>query len=357
MAKYNLPTPKDYKKVLVFGDTHFDDAFNGQHVDYQASTLEVMEQIIGIYQAEKPDAVVLAGDLIGVATGRSKIKSRRYLKSVVQFLSAIGGATDSLYVVKGNHDYNVESDYNFLSDIGVFIAPTDDSDVLYLKPDDQPENQLFLHLRNYNQENKLLMNQEEDAKDYLQAKSDGVNVVVAHNDFYVKGQVEGYHDEDTAFELTQHSPFYGSDIVLTGHIHLPSLSTQSYKNTIGESCSFLNLGCPTRPSSTETYNKCWYVSLEYSEEEQMWDYQPHVMELKDFREEFIMTDDLLKNMKKIAEKDVAEDKERLEEVLDLLRNDNLSVDDSLQQIDLITVASQEERDLAKSYINRAKELI
>ena len=89
----------------------------------------------------------------------------------------------------------------------------------------------------------------------------------------------------------------------------------------------------------------------------MWDYQPHVMELKDFREEFIMTDDLLKNMKKIAEKDVAEDKERLEEVLDLLRNDNLSVDDSLQQIDLITVASQEERDLAKSYINRAKELI
>lgn len=356
-SKYNLPTALPFKKVLVFGDTHFDDVFNGQHVDYQQSTLEVMEQIINIYKKEKPDAVILAGDLIGVATGRSKIKSRQYLKSVVQFLTVLGGRNRTLYVVKGNHDYNVESDYNFLSGIGVFNAPEEGDDVLYLNPDPEksPDNQLFIHLRNYNQENNLLMNPEEDSKEYHQAKSDGINVVVAHNDFFIKGQEEGYHNPDTAFELQAHSPFYGADIILSGHIHLPSLQTQTFKNPLGETVSFLNLGCPTRPSSSETYNKVWYTVLEFDEQDKTWDYTPKIMELKDFREEFVNSDDLVASMQKLAGDDLATDKERLEEVLSLLRSDNLMSEDSIRQIDLITVASQQERDLAKEYIRRAQE--
>lgn len=355
-VKYFLPKPLKYKKVIFFGDTHFDDVFNGQHVDYQQNTLEVMEDILAIVKEEKPDVVILAGDLIGVSTGRSKIKSRQYLKHVIQFLTVLGGKNRTLYVVKGNHDYNVESDYNFLSGIGVFNEPKDDSDVIYLSPDDDPSNQLFIHLRNYNQENKSIIDQKLDDKEYRTAKANGINVVVAHNDFYIKGQEEGYHDENS-FELISHTPFYGADIIFSGHIHLPSLQPQSFTNNIGEQSSFLNLGCPTRPSSQETYNKVWYTILEYSEEDESWDYTPKVLELKDFREEFMNSDDLVKSMQKLANGDAKEDKERLEEVLNLLHNDNLMTEDSINQIDLITVASENERQLAKDYIMKAKELI
>lgn len=354
-SAYKMPEVRKGSKVLVFGDTHFDDIFEGKHKDYQANTMRVLEQFTKIYQAEKPDWVILAGDLIGVERGRSKVTSRRYLTTIVQFLTVLGHNQNRLIVVKGNHDFNVESDYNFLSGIKLIEEPSIGHDTLHLQPDkDDPSNDMFIHLRNYGNENESIIS-DEDEPAYKEAKQKGVNIVIAHNDFYVKGQEEGYVGDDS-IDLTTFAPFHGADIVLSGHIHLPSLRPIQYRcmNSDKES-SFLNLGCATRPSAEESYNKVWYATIEYDQDSKSWDYTPKPIQLNDYSREFVNSEELLDHVKKMVNNENEDHTEELTKILDILEdNDTLSLSDSLNQLDHIKVASPAAKKLARNYILKAQ---
>lgn len=256
----------DVNKVLVIGDTHFDDVYEGRHKNYYQNTIDVMVQILKVIAERKPDLVVLAGDLIGVRPGKSKVKTRTYLQQIIGFIRSLG---KKVIVVKGNHDYAEDSDYDFLSNIGVFTSA---KSLLYqvdiVPKDSKPDDRLRIHLRDYGKENLAL-----DIED----NKEGVNIVVAHNEFYIEGR-EYRRNGAEAIELSKHTPFFGADVILSGHIHEPSPSIEDFTNLEGESTAFINLGCPTRPSYSEQYNQVWFIEFEYKKEKS-WDFNPIVIDL------------------------------------------------------------------------------
>jgi exonuclease SbcD len=90
-------------KILHTSDWHIGKVLKGQsRLDEQ---LAVLAEIVSIAEAEKPDLVIVAGDLYETAAPTAETK-----KVVVRALTALRRHSDSVVAIAGNHDHGAEID-------------------------------------------------------------------------------------------------------------------------------------------------------------------------------------------------------------------------------------------------------
>lgn len=329
------------KRGLVFGDIHYDDGFVGRHHNYWENLIDVTNRIQNVIEEEKPDFVVFVGDLIGVRRGVSTLKDRNALLFVAKFLQSI----TNCIVVKGNHDYSETSDYEFLSSLGIFKSSRQIGNTIeFTNP--HASTPCYIHCVDYGQENEA-----------LQIKEGAHNIGIMHNEFYVKGKEQQMYSQ-SAIELSSKRNFFGLDIILSGHIHTPTNGMIDFNFQDGFDSAFANIGCPSRPSYGELYNHVWYIALEYTSDGDSKDWElgfrQEVLHLKPYEEIFRPDEDYLESRE---DEDIDEftglQKEKLEDILSTMVTTNMGSDDFFSQVDSITVASDEAKGLAKSYLKRA----
>lgn len=337
----NIPVNTTAKNILIFGDIHADDVFEGKHKNYAENTITVFKSILKKTAERKPDIVFLMGDLVGVRPGRSKVRTRIYLQALIGFIRALG---PEVVILKGNHDYAEDSDYDFLNGIGVFTSPSNLGHTYDINTTGNKEDTLRFHLRDFGKENMKLE---------LDTNKDGINIVLAHNEFYIEG-AEYRRRSEGAFELTKHTPFYGADVILSGHIHQPSPHIEDFNTLTGVQTAFVNLGCPTRPSSAENYNEVWLIEFKY--EEGNWHFNPEPFELEPASNVFLKQDTMFEEVKAEME---AYDKDRrlsLDTVLTTILESGPNLLNVREQIQRIPAARQESKDKALALLEQASSI-
>ena len=331
--------------ILIIGDLHFSDVYNGKHKNYLENCLWVMKKIVEKVTEEKPSAVVLLGDLIGWT--ETNIRDRQVLSAFIKTLTYIKDVCP-VYAVQGNHDMKGYPDFLFLKELGIIIT----SDICdgyfdYYGDETQTVPEARFHLVDYGQENKeLTLN-----------KDGATNIVLAHNNFTINGVTTWYSAND-GIELGMQQNFSGVKMVISGHIHNPSpeLSTTQMPNQ--ENCMLFYAGCPTRPvKDKEMYNSCWWVFFRYDKNTNTTNFMPEPFKLKPVEEIFYVDDNFIED--KTAEQLVEEiRKKNLKNVLEELLTYRIQEGDYLNQIDIIQNASDEAKELAKQYLsaelNKAK---
>jgi exonuclease SbcD len=90
-------------KILHTSDWHIGKVLKGQsRVDEQ---LAVLAEIVSVAEAERPDLIIIAGDLYDTAAPTAETK-----KIVVRALTALRRHADAVVVIAGNHDHGAEID-------------------------------------------------------------------------------------------------------------------------------------------------------------------------------------------------------------------------------------------------------
>lgn len=329
------------KKTLVFGDIHADDKFQGRHFNYWENFMETTDRILAVVKEEKPDLVILLGDLVGVRRGVATLTHRTTLLYLAKFLQAL---CEEVVILKGNHDYQESSDYEFLADMGVFKSSKQVNNIIeFTYPNiDKPT---YLHCVDYGQEHEKVDIQE-----------DAYNILLGHNEFYVTGKEQQYHTQ-MAIELSSKTNFFGADLVLSGHIHTPTQGMVDFVFHNGHDSGFINVGCPTRPSAGEIYDSVWYIALEYEQIENSDSYslgfRQEVLNLKPHTEVFRPKEDFLEENEADIDEYTGIQKGKLEEILGNLVTSNMGSEDFFEQVDSIMLAPPEARDMAKKYLSKA----
>jgi exonuclease SbcD len=90
-------------KILHTSDWHIGKVLKGQsRVEEQ---IAVLAEIVSVAEAERPDLVIIAGDLYDTAAPTAEAK-----KIVVRALTALRRHADAVVVIAGNHDHGAEID-------------------------------------------------------------------------------------------------------------------------------------------------------------------------------------------------------------------------------------------------------
>lgn len=334
---------KKVKKIVVLPDLHLDDVYEGKHINYLQDCVNTMTMIGNYVIKEKPDMVILVGDIIGVRPGRSRLRTREFLAQVINFLKTLA---PEVIALKANHDLSVDSDFDFLENTRTFKTTNQVGDVIDITPTDAPEDLLRLHLRDYGLE-KAPLN--------VEGAEGGTNIVIAHNDFYIEGQEYRRHSDD-AIDLMHQTQWRDADMILSGHIHTPSETLETFIPVGSETDDehyFLNLGCPTRPSHSELYNQSWIVTLEFAGDG-VWQPRTDILDLQDYHEIFTdetsVISDLTEQMDAYVEKPDLD----LQKTINTLMSHDMQSKDIKDQIDGVVTASKEARDKAKYFIDEAR---
>lgn len=319
--------------VLVFGDLHFSDVYEGQHKDYLTNCFSCMGKIVSLVEERKPDTVVFLGDIVG--WNETNIKSREVLSKFVEcFQRIFEVAKNGIYAVRGNHDLSGYPDYDFLIKLGL-LKYTDHFDYGF---DSQGKPDVRFHLVNYGDEGREL--------DILEGSS---NVVLGHNNFVIEGVTTWYH-EHHGINLNLHKPFEKVDLVISGHIHEPSPYLVEVAVPGGNSCGLFYCGCPTRPVKSKVgWDSCWAVDFTYQEGTTEFDAIP--IELSPW-DELFEEDDITE----VSDDELAESirREQLADVLQDIITYRMTGGDLMAQIDTIPNASEEARGVAKDYLRIAQ---
>lgn len=318
------------EKVLAFGDLHLSAMFQGSHKDYTFECYETMDKILGIVRSEKPSAVFFLGDICGVS--ERKITDRQFLMRVIQFFGELYNVTKgNVYSVKGNHDMGDFTDFDFLVGLGYLKNP---KYVDFYRGNDLGAR---FHFVNYG-----------DEKLQLEVHDVASNVVLGHADYYIDGVTNWYGDKKGMVELKTLKNYSGVELVLSGHIHVPSREVVYTNLESGEAIGLFYVGSPSRVS--DVYDDCWYAVFDYSEGQDAVGYDIKYMNLRKASEIFVES----KLEKQVSEEDgVSKQKEdNLSAIVKEIFESQLSTGDLFSQIDRI-VADDDTKKLAKDYLNKA----
>lgn len=220
------------KTVAFIGDLHFYDGVSKSHNNYYANCLDCMHRYTEELQSSKPDYILLAGDLVGLA--ERVTRSRLGLFSLINYLriwSDICGG--NLYSIAGNHDYTKGesmSDFDFLSSLGI-IKTARNLDILGLR----------VHMIDYGKE-----------REDIDLAVDKHNVAFMHANLQIDGLTTWFH-ADEGIQLAQLHNLKGVELAVCGHIHNPSPRMVS-TSIDGINCSLMYLGCATRPKRKDTWS-------------------------------------------------------------------------------------------------------
>lgn len=323
-------------EVLIFGDLHFSDVFTGKHKDYIVNCCKVLNQIGDMIEERNPSTVVFLGDIVGWTD--TNIRSREVFSMFCNFFRKIHTGR-RVFVVRGNHDMKGYPDFQFLVDLG--LVETCSYFDYYKDANEGVTPEIRFHIVNYGEE--------DFTREYL---ADSSNVALAHNNFTIEGQTTWYNEHD-GIELGRLSSFSDMDMVVSGHIHNPSPELVGVDMPSGKPCYLFYTGCPTRPIKLpENYDMCWAVSFKYDKDSDSTDYDMIPMELIPSSEIFYSDDEFIDERSEEELQDEVR-KEALAEVLSDIMKYRMVGGNTLNQIDSIPNATDEAKEMAKSYLQVA----
>ena len=323
-------------KILIIGDLHFSDVFNGKHKSYLVNCSKILSEIVSKVQTDKPNALVMLGDLVGWV--ETNIRDRQIL---ALFLKAFQDINDicPVYVVRGNHDMKGFPEFNLLSQLGLIVTSSDcDGYFDFYGSEEQSVPECRFHIVDYNTETNPLS--------LLEGTS---NVVLAHNNFTVNGATTWYAEHD-GIELGMLQSFSGVDMVISGHIHNPSPEFVQTMMPNGGMCSLFYPGCPTRPIKEKNmYNSVWWVKVEFNGEST--DINTELWNLTPAEELFVQAEFIDEK----TEEEIAEEvrKEALSEILHDILEYRIAGGDPITQVMNIPNASEDAKNVAAKYLQTA----
>lgn len=327
--------------VLIFGDLHFSDVFNGKHKNYLQNCFAVLGKLSKIVEEVKPSAIVLGGDIVGWA--ETNVRNREVLSVLCRELKAWGDY-GTVYAVKGNHDIKGYPEFMFLSDIGIITTSAKCGGYFdYYGTAEQEIPEVRFHIVDYKDEDRILA---------IHENPNVSNIVLGHNNYTISGVTNWYSDFD-GVELGRLQNYSDVDMVISGHIHNPSPEIVSATMISGNTCSLLYPGCPTRPiKEKEMYESCLAVKILYNPTTQSTDIDTITIELEPSSEVFFSDEEFVDEK---SEDEVEEQirKEALHEVLGDLLKYRMNQGDPISQIDRIPNASDGAKEIAKSYLMQA----
>lgn len=329
--------PKISGRVLVFGDLHLSAIYSGKHKNYMLDCYKTMDIIVNKVREEKADAVIFLGDLIGV--NERKISDHQFLMRVVMFFGMLYNLTKgNVYSVRGNHDMGDFTDFDLLVGLGYIQNP---KSIDYYADPGKENLELRFHLVNYGEDKRKLDLIEEG------------NVAFVHDDYAIEGVTNWYKSKNEV-EIRKLTNFNGVDLIVAGHIHIPS-SEMLYTNLPnGESVGLFYLGSPSR--TAERFDDCWYFYFEYDSTNEMTDYGAKLMGIPNADEVFFDDSEFTDSDGKLYDEDgnevSLEVSQALNDIVQEVINSRLATGDIFAQVDRLP-ASQESKDLAKRYLRLA----
>lgn len=325
--------------ILIIGDIHFSDVFEGRHKNYLVNCYEVLGKIEKKVNETNPSAIVFLGDLVG--WNESNIRNREVFSHFCTWFMRLGEGR-KVFCVRGNHDMKGYPDFQFMSDMRLFeTASTCDGYFDYYGYEGQEKPEVRFHIVDYKQETRE-----------LNIAEDTSNIVLAHNNFTIQGYTNWYQEHD-GIELAMLQNMSSVDMVVCGHIHNPSPEFYATQMVNGGECMLFYLGCPTRPIKDKNcYDKCWYLQFKYDEKSKITNFDTIDFNLKPISEEFYDDESFIEEK---SEDELAEEvrTQALKEVLGDILKYRMCDGNVLESIDAIPNATQESKDLAKSYLQFA----
>lgn len=323
-------------KILVFGDLHFSSTFEGKHKSYISECYMNMELILNHVKKEKPKAIIFLGDLCGVS--ERNIRDRQFLTRVLMFFATLYNITKGhVYSVKGNHEMGDFSDFDMLVGLGYIKNPK------YLDYYGGDDVELRFHFVNYGDEHKKL--------DLCQ--SGASNVVLGHADYYIDG-VTSWYSAKAGVELKKLNNFCGVELVVSGHIHIPSEEMLYTNLPNGESIGLFYTGSPSRVA--DRYDDCWYMVFEYDEDNKTTGYDARLMGLVPAAEVFYDESVFIgEDGEEIEETEEERKNKALDVIVEEVLNSRIVTGDLFKQIDIIP-ADERDKEIAKEYLRKAMEV-
>lgn len=324
--------------ILIVGDLHFDDTFQGRHKNYVSTCLRTIEDINSQVEKSNAGCLVLLGDIVGVSS--RNIRNREILSILCKWFQSLKDRGVRVIVVRGNHDFGDYPDFQFLVDLNLIeTSQTLGGYFDFYGEGGNEEPEIRFHLVDYGMENRELD---------IHCGGSVTNIALTHNNFTIQGVTNWYQQHD-GIELANQSNFNGIYMVINGHIHAPSPEIAQTDAVWGQPIYLFDLGCPTRPAF-EKYTSCWFMEFSYSDNQTNFNALP--FELIPLEEEYDMTEDL---SEKPTQEDVDEAQrlENLHEILGEIMSCRITSGDLEAQIRRIPNASEEAKSLAVSYLNTA----
>lgn len=328
------------KSVMIIGDIHFSDVYTGKHKGYLENCFWCLSRITEQLNAKKPAALVLLGDLIGWT--ETNIKDRQVFSMFCKVLRDWNQVCP-VYAVRGNHDLKGYPDFQFLADFGLIITSAACGGYFdYYANQLQERPEVRFHLVDYKCEDKAL----DFAGDVVS------DIILAHNNFTISGVTNWYNEHD-GLELGMQQTFSGADMVISGHIHNPSPEIYAAQMPNGESCMLFYPGCPCRPiKDNNMYDSCWYVFIEYDEEDGQTSIKTEPFELKPAEEVFYAPETFVTE-KTSDELQEEIRKEALKDVLGDLLTYRMNTGSPIEQVKRIHNASDAAKQIAIDYLQLA----
>jgi predicted phosphodiesterase len=288
-----------------------------------------MNLITEVVKREKPAWIIFLGDIIGV--NERNIRDHQFLMRVLLFFETLNNITDGhVYTVKGNHDCGDFTDFDFLVGLGLIKNPE------YLDYEGKDGVEVRFHFVNYGQEHRKL--------DIL---SNASNVVLGHADYYVEG-VTTWYSAKQGIELSKLGNFCGVDLVISGHIHLPSSEILYTTLKDGKPVGLFYTGSPSR--TAERIEACWYFYFEYSETENSTDFSAELMQLPSVEDTFYPPENFE------LDEEESEEEERSQKLTDIVKeiiDSRLTTGNIEHQIMIIPTADDDTKKLAIEYYRKA----
>lgn len=326
--------------VLAIGDLHISDVFKGRHKDYLSNCFETLSILDSRIQEIKPKAIVLLGDLVGYT--ENNLRNRQVLSWICKIIMNWASICH-VYSVKGNHDIEGFSDFQFLVELGLlrtFEGGFKYFDYYGYEGQEIPE--VRFHLVDYGKEDLPLELAPEGAS----------NIVFGHNDYQIQGVTTWYVTKG-GVELARHTNFIGVDYVISGHIHDPSPEVYTVLMGGGSECSLFYAGCPTRPTKTKSiYESVWIPRFKYNPEMKSTGIDMMPFPLRPSEEIFYAEEDFIEEY---GETEVQEKLrlQQLREVLDDLLKYRVTGGDPVAQVLALPNASEAAKEVAVKYLREA----
>lgn len=323
----------DNGKILVFGDLHLSAKYEGTHKNYLYECYYNMDRITEICENIKPSGVVFLGDLIGVT--ERKISDHQFLMRVMMFFMKLNKLTNgNVFAVKGNHDIGDFSDFDMLVGMGLIKNPK------YVDYYGNDKLEIRFHFVNYGEEHYKL-----ELAEYPLVAS---NVVFGHADYYIEG-VTNWYSAKQGVHLNELDNFCGVEMVISGHIHVPSDGEISYTTLKdGSTIGLFYVGSPSRV--VERIDDCWYMWFEYADGGTNYEAEPFGLEPAS--DVFFEKDELIEELSE-DEADRIYQSEKLTEYVKEIISSRLTSGNLFNQIDLVPGVGKEIKEIAKKYLRKA----
>ena len=264
---------------------HLSDLHLGKRVN-EFSMLEdqeyILKEILGIIREEKPDGVLIAGDVYD-----RSVPSEEAMQLWDNFLISLSGMKIPVYAISGNHDSAVRfSDHsNLVETSGIHLSPVYDGNVKkYTLSDEHGDLDLYLLPFIKPAVVRALFPEEEiesytdavrHAIDHMQVDENRRNVLIAHQ--FVTGALRSESEEVTVGGLdnVDASVFDCFDYVALGHIHgAQSIGRQSLRYC----------GTPLKYSFSEKDHKKSVTSIEMGAKGEIAISERELVPIRDLRE-------------------------------------------------------------------------